>query len=196
MEVPLSLEERKPVTFSYEPSVLPVTLTLNEQLAPAAREAPVSEMVRVAVVVTRVPVPLHTEGVVALETDNPAGSTSLKAIPDCATFPLAVLLMVNVNEVDVPLTIGLVVKDLLRVGAGDGIRHPVRITLSIAKRELLFCAPVAEILKNVAPALVLNVDVPSDAPNVADPFEVNAEPSELEETVTAAPAFQLALVCI
>ena len=189
------MEERKPVTFSYEPSVLPVTLTLNEQLAPAAREAPVSEMVRVAVVVTRVPVPLHTEGVVALETDNPAGSTSLNAIPDCATFPLAVLLMVNVNEVDVPLTIGLVVKDLLRVGAGDGIRHPVRITLSIAKRELLFCAPVAEILKNVAPALVLNEKVPSDAPNVADPFEVNAEPSELEETVTAAPAFQLALVC-
>jgi len=175
--------------------VLPVTLTLKEQLAPAAREAPVSEIVLVDAVVTSVPVPLQAEGVVESETDSPAGSTSLTAIPDCATFPLAVLLMVNVREVDVPLTMGFEAKDLARVGAGDGMRHPVKITLSIAKRELLFCEPVAAILKNVAPALVVNVEVPSDAPRVADPFEVNTEPSELEATVTVAPTFQLALVC-
>ena len=86
-------------------------------------------------------------------------------------------------------------KDLVRVGAGAGTRHPENVTLSIARRELTFCAPVAEILKNVEPALVLNVDEPMVEDKVSEPFDVNDEPSELEETVTV-DAFQLAVVCM
>lgn len=93
------------------------------------------------------------------------------------------------------MIIEFVRKDFVRVGAGAGMRHPLNVTLSIAKRELLFWAPVAEILKYVEPALVLKVEVTGDAPKAADPFPVKLTPSEPEETVTAAPAFQLALVC-
>lgn len=126
--------------------MLPVTVTLNVQLPPAAREPPVREIVLVDAFVTRLFVPLHAD-VVEFGTESPLGSTSLKAIPDCATFPLAVLLIVNVNVDVAPLRMGFDTKDFVRVGAGAGMRHPLKITLSIAKRELLFCEPVAEILK-------------------------------------------------
>jgi hypothetical protein len=61
---------------------------------------------------------------------------------------------------------------LVKVGAGAGTRQPIKVTLSIAKRELVFCAPVAEILKYVEPAVVLNVADPMVADNVAEPFVV------------------------
>ena len=57
------------------------------------------------------------------------------------------LLIVNDNVDVPPLIIGLVKKDFVRVGAGAGTRHPLNVTLSMAKRELLFWAPVAEIRK-------------------------------------------------
>jgi hypothetical protein len=100
---------------------------------------------------------------------------------------------VNVNVDVAPLIIGFVKKDFVRVGAGAGMRHPVNVTLSMAKRELLFCEPVAEILKTVEPVLAVKEEFPSEAPNVADPFAVIGMPSAL--TVTAA-VFQLALVCM
>jgi len=119
---------------------------VNVQLPPAASEPPVSEIVRVAAVVTRLLVPLQAE-VVALGTESPLGRISVNAIPVCATFPLAVLLIVKDKVEVAPLIIGFVRKDFVIVGAGAARRHPVNVTLSIAKRELLFWAPVAEILK-------------------------------------------------
>ena len=50
----------------------------------------------------------------------------------------------NVKVEVAPLIIGLVTKDFARVGAGDGMRHPLKVTLSIANLELLFWDPVAE----------------------------------------------------
>lgn len=68
------------MTFSYAPSVLPVTVTLNVQLPPATREPPVKEIVRVEAVVTKLLRPLHAEAV-ELRTESPLGKTSVKAIP-------------------------------------------------------------------------------------------------------------------
>ena len=58
-----------------------MTVTLNVQLPPAAREPPVREIVRVEVVVTRLLMPLQAE-VVALGMESPLGSTSVKEMPD------------------------------------------------------------------------------------------------------------------
>ena len=60
---------------------MPVTVTLNVQLPPAAREPPVREIVLVAAVVTRLLVPLQAD-TVAFGTESPLGNTSVKEIPD------------------------------------------------------------------------------------------------------------------
>ena len=104
-------------------------------------------------------------------------------------------MIVNDNVDIAPLIIGFVRNDFEKVGAGAGTRQPLNVTLSMANRELLFWAPVAEIRKKVEPALALKVELASVAPNVADPPAGKVTPSVLEENVTVAPAFQLALVC-
>ena len=58
-----------------------MTVTLNVQLPPAAREPPVREIVRVEAVVTKLLVPLHAV-VVVLGMESPLGSTSVKEMPD------------------------------------------------------------------------------------------------------------------
>jgi hypothetical protein len=133
-----------------------------------------------------------------LVTERPAGKTSVNATPVNAWFPEAVLLSVKVKVEVEPLLMETGEKDLEIVGAGIGTPQPVKVTLSMAKRELSFCAPVAEILKYVEPALVVNVVLPGELVKVAEEplktvFEVKFVPSELEERVTAATS-QLALV--
>ena len=58
-----------------------MTVTLNVQLPPAAREPPVMEIVRVETVVTKLLVPLQAD-VVALGMESPLGSASVKEMPD------------------------------------------------------------------------------------------------------------------
>lgn len=77
VEVPLSFEKIKPLTLLYWPSFVPVTVTLNAQLPPAAREPPINEMVSGAVVIS---VPPHSE-VEESATVKPVGKTSVKATP-------------------------------------------------------------------------------------------------------------------
>src|SRR5512139_1951610 len=103
----------KPVTLLYSPRVVPVTVTLKLQLAPAASDPPVSAMVRVAAVVIKVP-PHCAEDESA--TDKPAGNTSVNAMPVNAWFPGAVLLIVNANVELEPCAIEAGEKDLLSVG--------------------------------------------------------------------------------
>ncbi len=79
MVVPVCVEERKPVTLLYEPSVVPVTVTPNVQLPPAESDPPVKAIVLVAAVVVNVPV-VHCvleESVMV----KPEGRTSVKATP-------------------------------------------------------------------------------------------------------------------
>ena len=107
------------------------------QVAPAASDPPVNVIDRLLDDVTRLLVPLQAE-VVASSTLRPSGRISVKEMPVWATLPLAVLLMVNVNvDVD-PSLMGSGANDLVMVGDGAGSRQPVRVTLSIAIRALLF----------------------------------------------------------
>jgi len=77
--VPVSVDEIYPLTFSYCPSDVPVTVTSKEQLPPAASDAPVNAIVLVAAVVVNVPVVHCVDRESA--TDRPTGKTSVKAIP-------------------------------------------------------------------------------------------------------------------
>jgi hypothetical protein len=123
-----------------------MTDTLNVQLSPAPRDPPVKDMVLVKALLARLLVPLHADEVESI-TERPSGNTSVKEMFVRGTLPLAVLFMVKVNVEGLPLMIGSGEKDFVRDGAGAGIRQPENLTLSMAKRALLFCAPVAEIRK-------------------------------------------------
>ena len=79
VEVPLSVDETKPVTLLYCPSVVPITLTLKVQLPPAASDPPVNAMVLVDAVVVNVP-PLHW-GELLSTIESPIGKISVNAIP-------------------------------------------------------------------------------------------------------------------
>ena len=98
MEVPLSVEETNPVTLSYCPSVVPVTVTSKVQEPPAASVPPLSEMVSLAgeVLFVTVSVPPHCVAV-ELTTSSPRGNVSVKATPVNARFPAALLFRVNRN---------------------------------------------------------------------------------------------------
>ena len=78
--------------------------------------------------------------------DRPTGNTSEKAMPVRDTFPAAVLLIVKLKEDVVPFTIGLDKKDLVMVGAGVGMPHPVTTMLSRFIEAPLGFAPSALIL--------------------------------------------------
>lgn len=78
VEVPLWVDETYPLTLSYTPAVVPVTVTLKVQLPPAVSDPPVSAIVLVPAVV--VSVPPHC-GVEFVAISRPAGKTSVKATP-------------------------------------------------------------------------------------------------------------------
>jgi hypothetical protein len=75
---PLSLELMTPVMLLCTPAAVPITVTLNEQVPLAASIPPVNEIMLGAAVVT---VPPQVVAV-PLGTDSPAGSVSVKLIPD------------------------------------------------------------------------------------------------------------------
>jgi len=75
---PLSFELMAPVVLLCTPAAVPVTVTMNEQVPLAASVPPVNEIKLGAVVVTVPP----QVGAVPLGTDSPAGSMSVKVMPD------------------------------------------------------------------------------------------------------------------
>lgn len=103
LPVPPFVEVTLPDRLSCCPSAVPVTVTLNWQLPPAAIEAPESAIVRVAAVATRLLVPPQTL-VVALATDKPAGRTSVTATPVKAVVGFG-LVMVKLKLVVPPTEI-------------------------------------------------------------------------------------------
>ena len=78
LPLPPLVEVMLPVVFFRNQAVVPVTVTLNVQLPPAAIDPPLSEITPVAAVVVKVP-PHWVVDVLA--TVNPAGSVSVKATP-------------------------------------------------------------------------------------------------------------------
>ena len=78
--MPLSVDEIYPLTLSYTPSVVPVTVTLKVQLPPVASDPPVNAIVLVAAVEVNVPA-VHTGEVDESAMDSPAGNTSEKEMP-------------------------------------------------------------------------------------------------------------------
>lgn len=122
--VPPSLEETKPLTLSYMPEAVVVTVTLIVQLALAASVPPPNEIVRGAVVVS---VPPHcVEEPEA--TVRPLGKVSVKLTPVKAT-PVFGFVTVNVKMDVAPIATGFGEKALLMV-AGVGVPQPVKVTLS------------------------------------------------------------------
>jgi len=128
------------------------------QLVLAASEPPVNEIVLVAAVVVNVPP--HTGETTKSEMDRPSGRMSVKTMPVKFLFPGCVLLIVNESVEFAPFTIGSGEKDLVMVGGGAGIAHPVN-EISSKKRfdpELSLFAPVPVILIVVVPVVLANVD--------------------------------------
>lgn len=102
-----------------------VTVTLIVQEALAVSVPPPNEIVRGAVVVS---VPPHCVDE-AVTTVSPLGSVSVKLTPVNAT-PVFGFVTVNVNVDVAPIATGFGEKALLRV-AGEGVPHPVKVTLSM-----------------------------------------------------------------
>ena len=97
-----------------------MTVTLNEQLPPAAIVVLDNAIVLVAAVVVRLFVPLQTENV-PLATDKPTGNTSVKATPLKAVdvFGLSIL---KLRVVVLPVKMGFAVKDFARTGGSITVR--------------------------------------------------------------------------
>lgn len=110
--------------FVLSPTVVPMTVTLKEQLAPTASEPPLSEMVscKGALFVT-VSVPPHCE-LDEVTTSSPAGRVSVKLTPVNIVAVLG-LLIVNVSAVELPVKMGFAVKALLMTGGATTVKEAV-----------------------------------------------------------------------
>src|SRR5687768_6820761 len=108
----------KPVTLSWVPAVVPVTVTVNVQVPPAAMIPPVRVIARVAALVVSVPA-VHCEDVES-RIDRPAGRTSENVTPVSAWLPGEVLGMLKVSADVAPCAIDVGENDLVIVGAGAG----------------------------------------------------------------------------
>ena len=150
------MEEIYPLTLSYCPDVVPVTVTLKVQLPPAASDPPVN-VSKLPPLMTRLPPQVE---VVPFGAVSPAGRTSVNAIPVKLRFSTAPLEIVKVNTEVVPSLIGSGEKDLVMVGAGAGMEHPVKLTSlkNASAPELSLFAPVPLIRIVVVPVVLARDD--------------------------------------
>ena len=100
LPVPPSVELMVPVVLTFEPSVVPCTVTANVQfvftaMVPFANEMELPPFAAVTVPLQVLPV----FGSGGFTTINPAGSVSVKAIPVCDTVLAAGFVMVKVSVV-------------------------------------------------------------------------------------------------
>ena len=122
--VPPSAEETNPLTLSYTPDAVVVTVTFTVQEAPAASVPSLNEIVCGAVVKS---VPPHCEDD-PVETVSPLGRVSVKLTPVKAT-PVLGFERVNINVEVAPTATGFGENILLMV-AGVGVPQPVKVMLS------------------------------------------------------------------
>jgi len=135
---PLSFELIGPVVLLCTPEETPVTVTLNEQLPLAASVPPLNAIVPGAVVASVPPQVLA----LAVGTDSPAGSASIKLIP-VSPSPVFGLVIVNVRLV-VPPTRMLAAPKLFVIIGGDA-------TVTVA---VLLVAPVPPFVDDTAPVVL------------------------------------------
>jgi hypothetical protein len=159
------------------PAVVPVTLTENVQEAPAARDAPDKLTVdapAVAVMVPESQVPLITLGV---ETTNPAGRMSVKAIPVKAPAALG-FVTIKLRLVLAPTARVAAPKLLLIVGGLNTVTlasavFPVPSLVEVTVTELFFTPAVVAVTWTTkmqggpAPTIVSPDKLTEDAPAVA-----------------------------
>lgn len=106
------------------PAVLPVTLTLNEQLPAAASEPPLSETVSCAgALFAVVSVPPHC-GDDPFATSKPAGRVSVKLIPVSAVEVFG-LVIEKLSVVLLPVKMGFAVNDLAMAGGATTVNDDV-----------------------------------------------------------------------
>lgn len=103
------LVETTVTEFVLSPVVVPVTLTVRVQDAPAATVTPLRLTVEDAATAVAVP-PQVFDKPFGVATTKPAGSVSVKFTPVREVAVLG-LLMENVNAVEVPVKIGFAVND-------------------------------------------------------------------------------------
>jgi len=135
---PLSLELIGPVVLLCTPADTPVTVTLNEQEPLAASVPPLNEIM-VGEAVASVP-PQVLE--LAVGTDSPAGSVSVKVIP-VSPSPVFGLVIVNVRLVVPPTGMLAAPKPLVIVGG--------EATVTVA---VLLVAPVPPFVELTAPVVL------------------------------------------
>ena len=99
--VPPLAELTAPVVLVKVPALVPVTLTATVQVAPAATEAPVSEMVAPPTLALAVPAQLSVSPL-GTDTTTPLGKASVNATPVSAVAPFG-LVRVKVSVL-VPLS--------------------------------------------------------------------------------------------
>jgi hypothetical protein len=119
---PLSFELMAPVVFICTPAAVPVTVTMNEQVPLAASVPPVNEIIPGAVVVTVPPQVAR----VPLGTDSPAGSMSVKLIPDSDWLVFG-LVIVNIKLVVPPTGMLASPNPLVSVGAAATLIETVAV---------------------------------------------------------------------
>jgi len=103
------------------PAVVPVTVTLKEQLAPATSEPPLNETVSCAgSLLVTVNVPPHCE-LDELTTSKPAGRVSVKLIPVNVVAVFG-LLIEKLSVVVLPVKIGFDVNDFWITGGATTVK--------------------------------------------------------------------------
>jgi len=125
------------------PEVVPVTLTENVQVPPAAMAAPLRLTVLDPAVAVMVPPPQVPVRPLGVETTRPDGNVSVKATPVSATVLAAGLVMVKVSEV-VPFNATVEVPKLLAMTGGA-------TTTNVA----VAVAPVPPLVEEMAPVVLV-----------------------------------------
>jgi hypothetical protein len=119
---PLSVELITPVVFMHTQAVVPVTVTLNMQVPPAASVPPLNEIMLGEVVVT---VPPQMEAL-PVGTVIPAGKVSVNDTPVSGSAAFG-LVRVKLSEVICPTWIDDAVNDFIIVGAEATVRSAMAV---------------------------------------------------------------------
>ncbi len=160
--VPPLAELTAPVVLVKVPTLLPVTLTATVQVALAATEAPVSEMVAPPALAPAVP-PQLSVSPLGVETTRPLGNASVNATPVSAVVPFG-LVMLKVSVL-VPLSWTEAGLKALAIDGGPATITAV-VALALGPPFRLMVWPVNTWVVDVPPELVsvtLAVKVPAEA---------------------------------
>lgn len=152
---PPSWEPTTLVTLCFSPTVVPVTVTLKEQLALGPSAAPASEMV--VVVVVRVPPQAGTEPAVVV---RPAGNVSVKLMPlKVAVMSMLLLVRLKVRVLVSPTLMPTGEKVLVNLGGPtivmSAVAEPVTVLDVVTAALLVYFDSVIPITSTAKVQVVL-----------------------------------------